>query len=68
MRTEAPIRRHCASDNYARIGHEAFAAMVTRLETAIRPLPEMAMVSPVESNAAFARIPERVVEAMHQQG
>ena len=42
-------------------------AMATRLEAAIRPLPGIHIAYPVESNAVFARIPEGVVDAMHQR-
>jgi threonine aldolase len=43
-------------------------AMARRLEAAIRPLPGIQIAYPVQSNAVFARIPEPVVEAMHQRG
>jgi threonine aldolase len=42
-------------------------AMAKRLENAIRPLPKISISYPVESNAVFARIPENIVEAMHQR-
>jgi threonine aldolase len=43
-------------------------AMARRLEAAIRPLPGIQIAYPVQSNAVFARIPDPVVEAMHQRG
>ena len=43
-------------------------AMARRLETAIRGLPGIHISYPVQTNAVFARIPEPVVEAMHQRG
>jgi threonine aldolase len=43
-------------------------AMARRLEAAIRPLPGIKIAYPVESNAVFARIPDPVVDAMHQKG
>jgi threonine aldolase len=43
-------------------------SMARRLEAAIRPLPGVEIAYPVQSNAVFARIPEKVVDAMHQRG
>jgi threonine aldolase len=43
-------------------------AMARRLEAAICNLPNVSVSYPVESNAVFAKIPEPVVEAMHQRG
>ena len=43
-------------------------AMAERLAKAIRPLPRISISYPVQSNAVFAKIPEEVVEAMHQRG
>lgn len=43
-------------------------AMARHLESAIHNLPGVSVSYPVQSNAVFARIPERVVEAMHQRG
>jgi threonine aldolase len=43
-------------------------AMAQRLETAIRPLSGVTISYPVESNAVFAKIPEKVVEALHERG
>ena len=43
-------------------------AMARRLETAIRPLPGIKIVHPVETNAVFAKIPATAVEAMHRRG
>lgn len=43
-------------------------AMARRLETAIGNLPNVSVSYPVDSNAVFAKIPEPVVEAMHQRG
>jgi len=43
-------------------------AMASRLETAIRSLPGIQIAYPVQSNAVFARLPEPLVEAMHQRG
>jgi threonine aldolase len=42
--------------------------MAKRLETAIRPLPRVEITHPVQSNAVFAKLPEKVVQAMHQRG
>ena len=43
-------------------------AMAKRLEAAIRPLPNVQISYPVESNAVFAKIPEPVVDQMHERG
>ncbi|HLH52532.1 MAG TPA: low specificity L-threonine aldolase [Verrucomicrobiae bacterium] len=43
-------------------------AMAQRLEQALRPLPKISISYPVETNAVFAKIPESVVDAMHQRG
>jgi threonine aldolase len=43
-------------------------AMAKRLEAAIRPLSQVKVSYPVESNAVFASIPESIVEQMHQRG
>jgi threonine aldolase len=43
-------------------------AMAKRLEAAIRPLPNVQVSYPVESNAVFATIPEPVVAQMHKRG
>jgi threonine aldolase len=43
-------------------------AMARRLEAAIRPIPGIQISYPVQSNAVFARIPEPVVNALHERG
>jgi threonine aldolase len=42
--------------------------MASRLEAAIRPLPEVQIAYPVESNAVFATIPPFAVNGMHARG
>jgi threonine aldolase len=42
--------------------------MAKRLETGIRSVPGIQIAYAVESNAVFARIPDRVVEGLHQRG
>jgi threonine aldolase len=43
-------------------------AMAKRLEAAIRDFPRVEIAYPVESNAVFAKLPDEIVEAMHQRG
>jgi len=43
-------------------------AILKATEDALGKLPKVSVSYPVESNAMFARIPEPVVEAMHQRG
>ena len=43
-------------------------AMARRLEAAIRPLPGIEIAYPVQTNAAFVRLPDPVVQGMHQRG
>jgi threonine aldolase len=43
-------------------------AMARRLEAAIRPLPGVEIAHPVQTNAAFVRLPEPVIQGMHQRG
>ena len=43
-------------------------AMARRLAAALRPIAGIQISYPVESNAVFAKIPERVVEGAHQRG
>jgi threonine aldolase len=43
-------------------------AMAKRLETAIRPLPNVKIPYPVQTNAVFARIPDEVAKGMHDRG
>jgi len=43
-------------------------AMARRLESAIRGLPNVCISYPVDSNAVFARLPDEVVEGLHQRG
>jgi threonine aldolase len=43
-------------------------AMAKHLEAALRPLPNVKISYPVDSNAVFASIPEPVVEKMHGRG
>ena len=58
-RQRAPYR------NAAAVRHAAHAnAMARRLETALRDVPGIQVAYPVQTNAVFAKIPERVVEAL----
>jgi threonine aldolase len=43
-------------------------AMARQLEAAIRGLPGVEIAYPVQTNAVFARMPEDVVQGMHQRG
>jgi len=43
-------------------------AMARRLEAAIRPLPQVEIAYPVQTNTVFARLPEEIIHAMHQRG
>ena len=43
-------------------------AMARRLEAAIRPLPGIHVVHPVQSNGVFVKIPDLAVSAMHERG
>jgi threonine aldolase len=43
-------------------------AMAKRLEAAIKDLPGVSVSYPVQTNAVFARIPDPVVESLHQRG
>jgi threonine aldolase len=43
-------------------------AMARRLEAAIRHLPHVEIAYPVQTNTVFARLPDEVVQAMHQRG
>jgi threonine aldolase len=43
-------------------------AMARRLEAGIRELPGVKVAYSVDSNAVFARIPEKAVDAMHERG
>jgi len=43
-------------------------AMARRLETAIRHLPQVEIAHPVQTNTVFARLPDEVVQGMHQRG
>ncbi len=43
-------------------------AMARRLETALRPIPQIEIAFPVQSNGVFARIPARVVHGLHERG
>jgi len=43
-------------------------AMAQRLEAALRPISGVQVSYSVDSNAVFARIPETVVEKMHERG
>jgi threonine aldolase len=43
-------------------------AMARRLEAAIRPLPGIEIAYPVQTNAAFVRLPDPVIQGMHQRG
>ena len=42
--------------------------MARRLEAAIRHLPHVEIAYPVQTNTVFARLPDEVVQAMHQRG
>jgi threonine aldolase len=42
-------------------------AMAQRLEAALRPLPGIHVSYPVDTNAVFAKIPEPIVEKMHER-
>jgi threonine aldolase len=49
--------------------HAAHAnAMARRLETGLRELPNIRIAYPVQTNAVFADIPDRVVAQLHQRG
>jgi threonine aldolase len=43
-------------------------AMAQRLDTAIRHLPNVKIAHPVQTNSVFARLPDEVVQGMHQRG
>ena len=43
-------------------------AMAKRLETALRNLPSVQIVYPVQTNSVFARIPDEIVQAMYRRG
>ncbi|HEY5481589.1 MAG TPA: low specificity L-threonine aldolase [Verrucomicrobiae bacterium] len=43
-------------------------AMARRLESAIRHLPHVKIAHPVQTNSVFARLPDDVVQGMHQRG
>ena len=43
-------------------------AMARRLEAAIRPLPQIEIAYPVQTNAVFARLPEAVTAHMYRRG
>ena len=43
-------------------------AMAQRLDAGLRQLPEIKVAYAVDSNAVFARIPDPLVKAMHEQG
>jgi threonine aldolase len=43
-------------------------ATAKALEAAIRPLPGVEIVHPVQSNTVFARLPDRAVQGMHARG
>ena len=43
-------------------------AMARRLEAAIRPLPHIEIAYPVQTNAAFVRMPDPVVQGMRKRG
>jgi threonine aldolase len=42
--------------------------MARRLETAIHHLPHVQIAHPVQTNTVFARLPDGVVQGMHQRG
>ncbi len=43
-------------------------AMASRLEAGLRPLKEVKIAYPVESNAVFAKIPDKVIKGLHERG
>jgi threonine aldolase len=43
-------------------------AMASRLEAGIRSIPGIQIAYPVQSNAVFARIPDKLVDGMHERG
>ncbi len=43
-------------------------AMAKRLESALRNLPRVQIVYPVQTNSVFARIPDEIVQAMYRRG
>ncbi len=43
-------------------------AMATRLEAALRPLPGVEIMEPVQINTVFARFPEPVLQGMYERG
>ena len=43
-------------------------AMAKRLESALRHLPRVQIVYPVQTNSVFARIPDEIVQAMYRRG
>ncbi len=43
-------------------------AMARQMEAALRSLPEISIVHPVESNTVFAKIPDQAIHAMHERG
>jgi threonine aldolase len=43
-------------------------AMAKALETAIRPVPGVEIVHPVQTNTVFVRMPDAIVQGMHQRG
>jgi threonine aldolase len=43
-------------------------AMASRLEIALRKIPQIEIAFPVQSNGVFARIPARVIEGLHNRG
>jgi threonine aldolase len=43
-------------------------AMARRLEAALRQLPHVEIAYPVQTNAAFVRLPDPVIQGMHQRG
>jgi threonine aldolase len=42
--------------------------MARRLETAIRKIPSVKIVHPVQTNAVFATIPDKMVNGMYERG
>jgi len=43
-------------------------AMAKRLESALRHLPRVQIVYPVQTNSVFARIPDEILQAMYRRG
>jgi len=58
MLQDGAWRRHAAHGN----------AMARRLAAAIRDLPHVEIAYPVQTNGVFVRLPDAVIQGMHQRG